>query len=154
MHPHAELIQTFYEAFQRRDAEAMGACYHPDVSFSDPVFPALEGDRARGMWTMLCKRGKDLELEFSDVQADDTSGSAHWEAHYTFSATGNKVHNIIDAKFTFANGLIKTHTDTFDLWRWAGQALGFKGKLLGWTPFVQGAVRAQADKGLTQFMSR
>jgi ketosteroid isomerase-like protein len=154
MHPHAELIQTFYEAFQRRDAEAMGACYHPDVAFSDPVFPALSGDRARGMWAMLCKRGKDLTLEFSDVQADDSSGSAHWEARYTFSATGNMVHNVIDAEFTFADGLIKTHTDTFDLWRWAGQALGFKGKLLGWAPFVQNAVRAQADKGLSQFMSR
>jgi len=36
--PNAALIQRFYEAFQRSDAEAMAACYAPDVQFSDPVF--------------------------------------------------------------------------------------------------------------------
>ncbi len=154
MYENAKLIQTFYEAFQKRDAETMGTCYHPDVVFSDPVFPELHGDRARGMWLMLCERGKDMTLEFSGIQADDTTGKAHWEARYTFGATGNKVHNVIDAAFTFEDGLIKTHTDTFDLWRWAGQALGTKGKLLGWTPIVKNAVRGQADSGLTKFMSR
>lgn len=154
MHPHAELLERFYQSFQKRDADGMAACYHQDVEFSDPVFPDLKGDRARGMWQMLCERGKDLELEFSGISADDTSGKAHWEARYTFGATGNKVHNIIEAEFTFADGLIKTHRDTFDLWRWAGQALGVSGKLLGWTPFVQNKVRGQADKGLSIFMSK
>ena len=35
----------------------MADCYHPDVHFSDPVFPSLKGDEARGMWRMLCERG-------------------------------------------------------------------------------------------------
>ena len=37
------LITRFYQAFQRLDAEAMVACYSPDVVFSDPAFGTLRG---------------------------------------------------------------------------------------------------------------
>src|SRR5438093_409209 len=80
MHPNAELIKRFYTAFQKRDAAGMIACYHPDVVFSDAVFTDLRGWRAGAMWKMLAERGKDLQLEFSQVQADDKAGSAHWDA--------------------------------------------------------------------------
>jgi ketosteroid isomerase-like protein len=146
-----KLITSFYEAFKKRDAEGMVASYADDVHFSDPVFPDLNGDRAKNMWRMLCERGKDLEIEFRDVKVDGNKGSAHWEAHYTFSITGNRVHNIIDAEFVFADGKIVDHKDSFDLWRWAGMALGMKGKLLGWAPFVQNAIRKNAVKGLDAF---
>jgi ketosteroid isomerase-like protein len=42
-----KLINRFYTAFQKRDADAMNACYAPGIRFSDPVFGALEGDRAQ-----------------------------------------------------------------------------------------------------------
>jgi len=151
MHPNARLIETFYASFQKRDAEGMVACYHPDVRFSDPVFHELVGPRACAMWRMLCGRAKDLEIEFRDVQADDRTGSAHWEARYPFSATGRKVHNVIDAKFEFEGGKIVRHADTFDLWRWAGMALGAKGKLLGWLPPIQRAIHKKAIGGLDEF---
>ena len=151
MHPHAQLIEGFYTAFQKRDAESMVACYHPEVQFSDPVFQDLRGPRAGAMWRMLCERAQDFSLEFRDVTADDRAGAAHWEAHYTFSGTGRKVHNILDAKFEFQGGKIVRHTDSFDLWRWAGMALGAKGKLLGWLPPVQGSIRAKAMAGLVAF---
>ena len=152
MHPNAKVIHDFYEAFGRRDAAAMNVHYHPDVEFSDPVFPKLRGDEARAMWTMLCGRAADLRVEASGIDADDATGKAHWDARYTFSATGNAVLNRIDASFTFRDGKIIRHDDRFDLWKWAGQALGMKGKLLGWTPFVRGAIRKQADRGLRAFM--
>ena len=150
-HPHAALIEKFYQAFQRRDGEAMAACYGPAVRFSDPVFPNLEGERAKDMWRMLCLRAEDLRVEFSNVSADDAHGSAHWEAHYSFSRTKRKVHNIIDAHFHFHNGLISEHIDSFGFWRWSRQALGLPGVLLGWTPLIQGAVRKQAAAGLDAF---
>src|SRR5689334_17682203 len=108
-HPNAELIQRFYESFQRRDAEGMVACYHPEVEFSDPAFGQLRGALARAMWRMLTAKAQDFELTFSDVQANDTEGSAHWEAKYTFSLTNRRVHNIIDAKFRFKDGKIVHH---------------------------------------------
>lgn len=154
MHDHVALITRFYDAFQRNDGEAMAACYAPDASFSDPVFPGLQGDRPGNMWRMLTSQAADLKVEFSQVVADDERGSAHWEAWYTFSATGRAVHNIIDAEFTFAEGLIATHTDTFDLYRWTKLALGVPGLLLGWSGFLQGKVRGEAGKALSIWESK
>jgi ketosteroid isomerase-like protein len=149
-----ELIERFYEAFQRRDAEAMAACYADDVVFSDPAFGELHGEAARDMWRMLVARAQDFSLTFDAVNANDQTGSAHWEARYLFSQTGRSVVNQIQARFTFRDGRIAVHHDTFDLWRWSRQALGFKGLLLGWTPFVQKAIRAQARKGLDTFRAK
>lgn len=154
MADHDELIRGFYAAFQRRDHAAMAACYGPDPRFSDPVFTDLRGPQVAAMWRMLCERGRDLELEASNIVANATNGSAHWEAHYTFSATGRHVHNVIDAAFTFEGGRIVRHTDRFDLYRWARQALGLKGILLGWSPPVHRAIRKQAAAGLDAFMSK
>ena len=154
MQSHIDLIHRFYTAFQARDAQGMAECYHDQIRFSDPVFPALEGEDARDMWRMLCARGKDLELTYSDVQADERHGSAKWEAKYTFSGTGKKVHNVIEARFGFQDGKIITHTDRFDLWRWARMALGVPGVCLGWTPMVQKKIRATADQGLRGWQAK
>ncbi|MGQ0585597.1 MAG: nuclear transport factor 2 family protein [Gammaproteobacteria bacterium] len=154
MSTNEDLIRRFYSAFQQRDAATMAACYAPDVQFSDPVFTDLRGADAGNMWKMLCERGKDLKVEFRDLRADAATGSAHWEAWYTFSASGRKVHNVIDAAFEFRDGKIVRHTDRFDLYRWARQALGPAGLLLGWTPMLQNRVRAMAAKGLQDWNAR
>ncbi|MDP2242932.1 nuclear transport factor 2 family protein [Pseudomonas sp.] len=150
-HPNAELITRFYQAFQQRDAETMAACYGEDVRFSDPVFEDLRGSEAADMWRMLTARAQNFSLTFSNVQADERQGSAQWVATYLFSQTGNTVVNRIDAHFIFRDGKIVEHHDHFGLWRWARQALGAKGVLLGWAPPVQSAIRRQAAKGLAQF---
>jgi limonene-1,2-epoxide hydrolase len=148
---HDELIRRFYEAFQHRDHAVMAACYGPDPRFSDPVFTDLRGAQVAAMWRMLCERGKDLEIEASAIVSNAASGSARWEAHYTFSGTGRHVHNVITASFAFEDGRIARHTDRFDLYRWARQALGIKGVLLGWSPPVQNAIRRQASRSLAAF---
>jgi ketosteroid isomerase-like protein len=153
MHQNAELIHRFYTALQQRDAAGMKACYHRDVLFHDPAFGDLQGDRARAMWAMLCKNGKDIKVEFRDISADEHRGAAHWEAYYTFSATGKSVHNIIDARFEFRDGLIIKHIDTFDFHRWAGQALGLVGRLLGGTSFLQNTFNGKANKLLDNFIA-
>ena len=147
------LINRFYQAFQRLDAEAMAACYTDDVVFSDPAFGELRGRDAGDMWRMLTTRAKDFSLTFDNVRSDDRSGGAHWVATYLFSATGNTVINDIHARFVFRDGKISEHHDSFDLWRWSRQALGTKGLLLGWTPVVKNAVRAQALRGLKAFQA-
>jgi ketosteroid isomerase-like protein len=147
-HPNASLIARFYAALDRRDAEAMVACYAPDAEFSDPAFPRLDAEGVATMWRMLCARGKDLRVVASAIEADTAAGRAHWVATYTYSATGRKVVNRIDAEFAFRDGRIVRHVDRFDLYRWIRQALGVKGLLLGWLPPVQRAVRVQAAKAL------
>jgi ketosteroid isomerase-like protein len=154
MHPNAALIEQFYQAFQRRDADGMAACYHPNVSFSDPVFQDLHGKQPGAMWHMLAAGSTDLALTYSGIAADDERGQADWVATYTFSQTGRKVRNVIHAAFTFQDGKILTHQDTFNLWRWAGQALGPSGRLLGWTPFMQRAIRQRAAARLEAYLRK
>ena len=146
------LIESFYAAFAKRDAAGMVACYHPQVVFRDPVFLELDAPRAKAMWKMLCERGKDLRIEASGIEASGDTGKAHWEAWYSFSVTGRNVHNVIDAKFRFQDGLIIRHDDSFGFWRWTRMALGPAGVLLGWSPPIQGKIRRTAAKGLADFM--
>jgi ketosteroid isomerase-like protein len=154
MHHNAKVIHDFYDAFSRCDAEAMVAHYAEDVEFSDPVFTALRGDEARGMWRMLTARAKDIKIVASAIEADDSSGQAHWDADYTFSTTGRLVHNRVDARFTFRDGKIVRHVDSFDLWKWSGTALGLPGKLFGWSPPLQNKIRKTADAGLRAFLKK
>src|ERR1035437_2144350 len=112
-----ELINDFYSAFQTRDADAMNACYAPGVKFSDPVFGALDGDRARAMWKMLAGRSAGLELTYQVGAGDDSTGNATWQEKYDFSQTGRKVDNHISSKFWFENGLITRQEDNFNRWR-------------------------------------
>jgi ketosteroid isomerase-like protein len=154
MNRNAELIRTFYTSFGKGDWRGMAACYHPAVNFSDEVFTDLKGARAVGMWRMLCERGKDLKIEFRDIEADDSSGRAHWEAWYTFSPTGRRVHNRIDARFEFQDVKIIRHRDSFDFWAWASQALGPIGRLLGWSGYLKNRVPSQAERNLAAFLRK
>lgn len=158
-HANAELLKKFYSAFANLDAGTMASCYHENAFFQDPAF-TLDGKKeVVGMWTMLCtavkEKGRDVwRLDFSDVEADGVQGKAHWEPRYRFSATGRMVHNIVDGKFTFKDGLIITHHDYFDFWRWSKQALGTPGTLLGWSSFLKRKVRNQAAANLAAFMTK
>jgi len=154
MHPNATLIDQFYRAFAAGDAATMAAAYASNAHFSDPVFQNLHGDEPGAMWRMLVSRASDLVVVHSKVEADDRSGSAHWDATYTFGATGRQVHNQIDARFEFDGGKITRHVDTFDLWKWTRMALGVPGVLLGWSPLVQNKVRTQANAQLKRYMEK
>jgi len=148
------VIQTFYSAFQQRDYKTMQSCYHQDVSFSDPVFPKLEGTQACAMWHMLCEAGKDLIIGFDAVGAFYSQGQARWHASYSFGKQERMVNNNIEARFHFKDGKIIRHEDRFDLWKWSSMALGLRGTLLGWSAFMQGKIRKQAADDLKKFIAR
>jgi len=154
MNSNEQLIHDFYTAFQKLDWQAMQQCYAKDIHFSDPVFGDLKGNDVVAMWHMLCNKAKDFELKFSGIQADESHGSASWEAIYTFSQTGRKVHNVIFAEFQFAEGKIVRHSDHFSFWRWARMALGPIGLLLGWSGFLRRKVQQQGLGGLKLFILR
>jgi ketosteroid isomerase-like protein len=147
------VADRFYAAFARRDAEAMAACYADDAAFSDPAFPALRGEQVRDMWRMLVARGKDLRVEHQVVEStsDGARCRVRWQAWYSFSGTGRRVHNSIEARITVKDGRIVEHRDDFDFHAWARQALGAPGLLLGWTPMLKRKVQAQAAKALEKF---
>ena len=147
-----QVINRFYRAFQKRDFHSMNQCYHPKASFEDPAFGPLNYNEVRAMWHMLCEAGKDLKITFSEPQADEHGVSCKWEAKYTFSATGRKVHNRISASFQFEEDLIRVHKDEFNLAKWSGMALGFGGKVLGGTTLFKKSLRKKARKRLSHFI--
>ena len=160
MNTNAQTLTRFYTAFRALDADTMASCYADAVAFDDEVFSLRGHEEVTGMWRMLCDvtraKGRDAwKLEFSDIHADATTGRAHWDAHYRFSATGRLVHNAIDGVFEFnEQGLITRHRDRFNFWAWSRQALGLPGVLLGWTPFLRGKVRAQAAANLQKYLAQ
>ena len=151
MNENQKLVEKFYAAFQAKDGKAMTECYHAEASFSDAVFTDLHGADIGRMWRMLCASGRDLRVEPSNIQARGDAVTVHWDAYYTFSATGRRVHNSIDASFEFKAGLIYRHHDDFSFYRWASQALGPIGRLLGWTALIKNKVRRTAARNLAKF---
>ena len=152
-HPNAAAIERFYRAVDARDAAAMNELYARDTTFSDPAFGTLDGDEVRAMWTMLTGQAKDLSVVASDVRAGDADGSAHWRAEYTFTATGRKVVNEIDATFRFSGGKVVEHHDRFSFWRWSRQALGPAAFVMGSNPVGHALVTRRARGRLEAFMA-
>jgi ketosteroid isomerase-like protein len=150
------LIETFYKAFANLDAETMVACYHEDIVFEDPAFGVLKGNHAGNMWRMLCEsqKGKDFNVTFSNITETTDGGSADWEAYYTFNKTGRKVHNKIKAQFEINDGKIIRHTDHYSLYKWASQAFGITGILMGWTSYFQKKLQQQTNGLLSKFEAK
>lgn len=150
-----QLIRKFYESFARGDADGMVECYADDVEFSDPAFGELKGADAKNMWRMLVERGGGtIKINFSNVKANQTKGSADWTADYIFRKTSRQVFNEIHAEFEFKNGKIIRHADTFDIWKWSKQALGPVGSLFGWSSAMQNKIRQNALDSLREYKQK
>lgn len=149
-----EVIHTFYTAFNQLDYKTMQSCYHDDIIFEDPVFGVLKGEHANNMWEMLCvsQKGKDFSVKHYNVLSDNINkASAMWEANYYYGKANRKVHNVIKANFEFKDGLIFKHIDAFNLRKWAAQALGTKGRILGGTFYFKRKLRARSLTLLRNF---
>jgi hypothetical protein len=153
MNEHEQLIKDFYTCFQKLDWKGMVDCYSEDIFFYDPVFENLEGPEVAAMWEMLLSRAKDLTLTFGEIVSDEDNGSCRWIATYTFTSTGKKVVNKVQAHLSFSGGKIVEHQDDFSLWKWSSQALGWTGMLLGGTSLLQNKIRRNARKSLEKFIA-
>jgi ketosteroid isomerase-like protein len=149
----AATIQALYAALDRHDGDAAAACYTDDAVFEDPAFGRLTHGSVKDMWRMLATRSPDLSVTLHGygVDEDGSGGWAQWSATYTFTSTGRAVLNEINARFQFADGLIREHLDTFPLRRWGAQALGAKGAVLGTTPLLGRIVRRQTRANLDAY---
>lgn len=152
MNPNEKLISDFYTAFQQQNGSVMADFYTKEATFKDPVFELKSKEEIGSMWNMLCTNAKEFELIFSGIEADETKGTAKWEAKYRFSKTNRLVNNKITAKFKFENGKIISHVDSFSFWRWSCMAFGPLGVVLGWTNFLHKKVKAEANKSLRLFI--
>ena len=105
------------------------------------------------MMRWATRMGRIGGVHYLDIQqlADETGGEARWTARYTFSRTGRPVVNRVRGLFAFRDGLIVRHYDHFPFWRWARQALGPVGVLLGWSAPLKWMIRRRAARALERF---
>ncbi len=146
-----DIIRQFYSSLQRGDVEGMIANYHETIEFQDPVFGVLRRNHVGNMWRMLLERPSGLVLKFSEVEADNTAGSAVWSADYVFGKQQRPVHNEAVAYFQFKNGKISEHIDDFNFHKWASQALGARGMLFGWVGAFQSIVQKRSRSMLSRY---
>jgi ketosteroid isomerase-like protein len=155
MPANADTIQRLYAALDAKDGETMASLYAPDATFEDPAFGELHGSEVGDMWRMLCSQAKDLSVTATDVTADDSGGTASWVANYTFSQTGRPVENRVTASFRFdSDGKIAEHRDDFSMLKWAPQALGPAGYLLGSNPVGRALMQKRARGTLASWRER
>ncbi|MCB0482161.1 MAG: nuclear transport factor 2 family protein [Flavobacteriales bacterium] len=146
-------LELFYTHLKNLDAEALIELYHPDALFEDPAFGRLKGERIKNMWRMLLDptNNSQLSISYSNVICDGITGTASWEANYIFTVTGRKICNKITSTFELKDGLIIKHDDKFELYKWAKQALGLTGYLVGWTKFFQQNLQGKTHYKLDKF---
>lgn len=149
-----KIITAFYSAFSEGDAQAMTNYYSDAIIFEDPAFGQLVGDRAKAMWEMLISRSKgDLQIEFNILSSSDNLATAEWIATYHYGSKRRKVINHVTANFELVDGKIVRHKDDFDFHKWASQALGFTGNLLGNTKFLKKKVQGKTNELLSSYIA-
>lgn len=139
-------LTHLYDAFARRDGEAMAALYAPEAEFEDPVF-RLKGPDIGRMWIGLTRRAKGFAISYSIADARPDAGAVDWTAQYLFAGK-RPVVNVIRSEIRFQNGKIVQQVDRFDFPGWAAQALGLPGRLFGRFAWFQRAVSRKAHRGL------
>ncbi|MCW8087923.1 nuclear transport factor 2 family protein [Sabulicella glaciei] len=121
-----QLLERFFAAVQRRDHEAIAACYTEDATFEDIAFSLSGRSEIHAMWRMIA--ASDLRMTYVVEDASRQEGHARWTADYTFrsapDAPGRPVHNELRSSFAFRDGRIARQVDECNALRWGVQALG------------------------------
>lgn len=168
-HLTSQTLHRFFTALAERDSQGMLNCYAHGVRFEDPVFNLNGESEIMGMWALLFghvglarerknKSQRDRPtvwaVEFHTVKTLNNHGSVRWEATFRYAPTGRVVHNGVYSQFRFdEDGLILSQRDNFDFWRWARQAYGIVGMMIGWTPMMWDHAREQAEVSLQEVLT-
>ena len=139
-------LTRFYDALARKDGAALSQMYAPAATFEDPVF-RLRGAEIGRMWKGLLGRARDFGVAYRIARAAPDRGTVEWTARYLFAGR-RPVVNVILSELRFENGRVVEHRDAFDFPRWAAQALGGPGRLLGRFEWFRNSVARKARRGL------
>jgi hypothetical protein len=129
MHANGVLLHRLFTALGAHDHLAMACCYHPKARFRDIAFDLRGADEIYDMWRMICRGDGDIKVQFEVVAADDHAGLVKLVDDYTISRSKLSrkrydVHNVIESRFLFKDGLILRHDDECDAKEWGRQAVG------------------------------
>ena len=149
-----DIVIKFYEAFKSKDYKTMQSLYAINALFGDEVFMNLSGFETGKMWEMLLKSAKDLEVSYKILSTSRNKAKVKWEAAYTFTKTGRKVHNVVISRFEIEDGKIVTQKDKFNFGKWSRQSLGFFPWLISFTGITRKKVQEAAEISLNDFIRK
>lgn len=149
-----DLMHKFYGSFSNSDADGMIACYDDNITFKDPAFGELKGERAKAMWQMLLAKKTDAKIKYEILQVSKDSACVEWIANYTYGPEKRNVTNHVHAYFKIENNKITKHRDSFCIWKWSQQALGTSGYLFGWSALMKNKIQNKTNKLLNDYMSK
>ena len=142
-------MDRFFEALRRADTNVIDSCYHPQISYSDPLFEDLRGARVALRWRMLLKQADSFSLEHSLVFADERKAQVQWTANYRLK--GRAISIPMLSTLAIWDDLIVRQVDEYDFWQYCRQAQGVAGVLLGGLEPYQKTIKRRARRELERF---
>ena len=139
------LVQDFADAFNRRDVDALLACFTADASYVDGFYGRHAGTAAlRAMFERMYREGRDYVWTMDAVVESPTRAMAEWTFGYVVSdalprSTGRRIRFRGMSVFELAHGRIAAYREVFD----TGQAL----LQLGFAPAALAKVLARKLEG-------
>ena len=95
--------------------------------------------------------GEGMEDENFEYTTDVSKVKGWWKEDEEFKFENGEKHELY---FEIKDGKIIKHTDDFDFYKWAKQAFGITGVLVGWTVFFKNKVRVKALEGLKKYIQK
>lgn len=150
-----EIVTSFYDCFAKGEAKGMLNFYAEEVIFCDPAFGKLSGNRPHEMWRMLLGRfDEHTTINFEVVETEANKAQVKWTAKYHFGKKRRPVTNRVTSTLILKNEKIVEYYDNFDIWKWAYQAIGIGGLLLGWSKFFQLKIQQNTNKMLDKYIAK
>jgi steroid delta-isomerase-like uncharacterized protein len=80
------VVRDFEKAFNRRDVEALVACFTPGATYTDTFFGAHTGTaKLREMFARMFHEGRDYAWVMDAVVESPTAAAAEWSFSYVVS---------------------------------------------------------------------
>ena len=139
------LVQDFADAFNRRDVDALLACFTAEASYVDGFYGRHAGAAAlRAMFERMFREGRDYRWQMNAIVVERHRAAAEWTFSYTVSdaiprSAGRPIRFRGTSVFEVARGRVAAYREYFD----TGQAL----LQLGFAPDALARVLARKLEG-------
>jgi len=149
-----KVLDRFFTSLANRDADAMNACYNPEIIYMDPIIGVLKSTDVFAMWEMITEDTPDFSVSYNEPEdRGDGYWICQWRFSYRYPETNRKVINDIKAFMKVEDGKITEHSDAYSFLAWTKKAYGLKGWLLGRSGFFRKKMRTSSMKRLSDYIN-
>lgn len=137
------LTERLFSALQRREPEAIAACYEANAIFRAPILGDVLAHNLGPLWRAVFSSTRENALAYTIVDVGLISARVEGVASYVLVFSDRAVTTKFVATLRIRDLRIVYHEDNFDPWLWAQMAYGTRGLALGWSKAWQRRMRGQ-----------